>query len=271
MTKLRLLQLPILTLVLGLVQSCGINSDLMLKTPKDYEFASLDSLRVRENSDQYVIRVDDILQFRFQVNNGTQILDMSAGTVDNGQGGAQAGMQMNAVTDIPYIINADSLVKLPALGYVNLVGKTIIEAEEYLQNAYKHLYVDPFVQVFVTNKRVLVFPGSGGDAMVVDLINNNTTLIEAIALAGGITERGRAKMIKLVREIDHQRKVFLIDLSTIDGLKHVDLIVQNGDYIYVEPVPQIGKEVLRDIAPIFSILASTGGLIFTVLRLTENQ
>lgn len=255
--------IPFIALVF-LVGSCNVNSDLMLKTPKDYEYEPLDSLRSKLNNEEYIIKVDDIIQFRFQTNNGIRILDIAAGT---NEGGGMVGNQMNSVSAIQYVINADSLVKLPYINQVNLVGKTIREAERFLQEAYKNYYVDPFIQITVTNKRVLVFPGNGGDAQVVNLMNNNTTLIEAIALAGGISDRGKARRIKLIREVEGERKVFLIDLSTIDGLSHVDVVVQNGDYIYIEPAPQLGREVFVEIAPIFSILSSTFAIIFAISRL----
>ena len=265
MSKIKFLKFFSSFLILILIQSCGVNSDLMLKTPKDYEFASLDSLRSKANNEEYIIKVDDIIQFRFQITNGSRILDIAAGTLEGG--GATVGSQLNSVSGIPYVVQPDSLVKLPYINQVNLVGKTIREAENYLQDAYSSYYVDPFIQISVTNKRVLIFPGSGGDAQVVNLKNNNTTLVEAIALAGGITDRGRAAKIKLIREVNGERKVYLIDLSTIDGLKNVDLIVQNGDYIYVEPTPQLGREIFIQVAPIFSIFSSTVAVILAVSRL----
>ena len=255
----KLLQILIAVFIL---QSCGINSDLMLKTPKGYEFESLDSLSASADDDEYIIKINDIVQFRFQTNNGIRILDIAAGTGENNTG--NAGLQANAVSNISYVINADSMVKLPYIKEVNLVGKTIREAESYLQDAYSSYYVDPFVQINVVNKRIFVFPGNGGDAQVVTLLNNNTTLVEAIALAGGIRDRGRASKIKLIRGKEGERKVYLIDLSTIEGLEYVDLIVQNGDYIYVEPTPQLGREILTQIAPIFSIITSTLAVIIAV-------
>jgi len=237
----------------------------MLKTPKDYEFESLDSLRVSENNMEYIIHINDILEFNFQIRKGSRILDMSAGTLDEGGAAGANRMAQNIGTN--YVVQADSLVKLPYINEVNLVGKTIREAELFLQKSYENFYVDPFVQLRVTNKRVFVFPGSGGDAQVVNLLNNNTTLVEVIALAGGIRDRGRASKIKLIRETDGNRKVYLIDLSTIEGLENVDLIVQNGDYIYVEPTPQLGREVFSEIAPFLSILTSTIAVIFAVRNL----
>lgn len=146
-----------------------------------------------------------------------------------------------------------------------MVGYTIREAEVYLQEAYSELYINPFVQITVTNKRVIVFPGNGGDAKVIYLANNNTTLLEVIAMAGGITERGRASRIKLIRkDVNGKRIVYRIDLSTIAGLEYTDILVQANDYIYVEPVPELGREILKEMAPVISIITS-GAIVISVI------
>lgn len=235
--------------------SCGINSNLMLKTDRDYQFAPIDSLNATKND--YMIDVNDIIQVRFFTNNGLKVLDISSAT----EGGTQAQI-FNPNNTLSYVIQSDSLVRLPVLGLVNIVGLTIREAEVRLQSMYSEFYVDPFIQIAVTNKRVVVFPGDGGEAQVIYLQNNNTTLMEVIALSGGIAERGRASRIKLIRKDENgERKVYKIDLSTIEGLQYVDLIVQANDYIYVEPVPELGKEILQEVAPIVSLVTSTALLI----------
>lgn len=253
----------IFTVLLGLfgLQSCGINSDLMLKTPKDYNFDEIDVDSANASKNEYIIHVNDIVKFQFYTNKGIKVLDIVSGSTGGNQGQA-----LSASNSMSYTIMNDSVVKMPVLGDVNLVGMSIREAEMFLENRYSEFYVDPFVQVSVTNKRIIVFPGSGGDAQVVYLTNNNTTLLEVLALAGGITDRGRASKIKLIRDVDGVKKVYLIDLSTIEGLQYTDLILQNGDYIYVEPSPQLGKEILQEIAPIFSIITSTVGIIYILIQ-----
>ena len=241
------------------MQSCGINSDLMLKTPKGYVFDKLDVDSANAAKNEYIIQVNDIIKFVFYTNKGQKVLDIATST----NGGTQNSGLSNSMK---YTIMSDSLVKLPTIGEHNIVGKSIREAELYIENEFKNLYVDPFVQVSVENKRVIVFPGSGGDSKVVYLKNNNTTLLEVLALAGGISERGRASKIKLMRDRDNDKKVYLIDLSTIEGLQYTDLVVQNGDYIYIEPVPELGKEILKEIAPIVSIISSAA-VIISVLTL----
>ncbi len=90
--------------------------------------------------------------------------------------------------------------------------------------------------------------------------------MEALAQAGGITERGKANTIKLMRKVNGERKVYVMDLSTIDGLKYVDMIVQANDYIYVEPTPELAKEISQDVVPIVSLLSSAI-IIFSAISL----
>lgn len=259
MKRNKSLNIIVIALIILGFNSCGINSDLMLKTEKGYEFTAIDSLNA--SKDEYKIDVNDILQFRFFTNDGQRILDLSSAS-EPGQ-----NQLFNPNNSLNYVVQKDSLVNFPALGEVNLVGMTIREAENFMGNKYSGLYINPFVQISVTNKRVIVFPGSGGDAQVLYLENNNTTLLEALALAGGISERGRASRIKLIRKNEAgKRDVYQIDLSTIEGLAYTDILVQANDYIYVEPVPQIGRELLQEAAPIISLITSA---IFVISYVTK--
>lgn len=260
MKRFKRLSILLIGIVALLLSSCGINSNLMLKTDKDYVFAEIDS--INSTKDEYELDVNDIIQFRFFTNNGQRILDLSTSSE---QGQNQLFNPNNAIN---YIIQKDSLINFPAIGKLNLVGMTMREAELFLETSYSGLYVNPFVQISVTNRRVIVFPGNGGEAKVLYLANNNTTLLEAIALAGGITERGRASRIKLIRKDESgQRQVYRIDLSTIEGLQYTDILVQANDYIYVEPVPEIGRELLKEIAPIISLISSAAIVISVITKL----
>ncbi|MFT4601086.1 MAG: polysaccharide export outer membrane protein [Arenicella sp.] len=249
-------------IVLGLstlvIQSCGINSNLLLRTDKDYQFADVDSLNATKND--YQIDKNDILQLRFFTNDGFKLLDIA--TLE----GNSQNQLFNPNNSLNYVIQNDSMVNLPVLGKVNLVGESIREAEKHLSDLYSADYVDPFVQIAVTNRRVIVFPGNGGEAQVLYMANNNVTLLEALALAGGVAERGRANRIKLIRKTaEGKRRVYKIDLSTIDGLAYADIIVQANDYIYVEPDPELGREILGEVAPVISLISSAAVIVALIL------
>ncbi len=234
-------------LSLLLATSCGVNSNLMFQTKNDKNF-KYDSIPMRP-IEQYKLSADDKITFTLTTKDGAPIIERMSGIRDDR---TAAGNN----TQIDYLINQNGEANLPILGMVKIGGLTVTETETLLSSLYSKEYQQPFVQVKVTNQRVIVFPGNGSDAKVIPLQNTNTTLMEALAQAGGITERGKANTVKLMRKVEGKREVYLIDLSTIDGLIYADMIVQANDYIYVEPNPQVTKEVIKDVAPVISIISS---------------
>lgn len=237
-----------LVAALSLLQSCGINSNLMFKEHKgDSQVIYLtDSIPMFPIED-YRISPDDKIAFTMATNDGTKIVEQISGV---SSGNSASG------SPIEYIVRRDGKVELPVIGKVMVMGLTIEELEDTLELRFSHEYKRPFVQAQVTNQRVIVFPGNGSDAVVVPLLNANTTLMEALAKAGGIADRGRASRIKLIRVVNGERLAYSIDLSTLKGLKHVDMVVQASDYIYVEPSPQLAKEIAADVVPVVSLISS---------------
>jgi polysaccharide export outer membrane protein len=225
----------------------------MFKAPKG-DHAKNDSIPMFP-SEEYTISVDDKLTFSLSTNNGTKIIESMSGIRADGAGSSGASNE--------YIVRKSGKAELPILGEVHVQGLTISKCEDTLQQLFSKEYQDPFVQLKVTNQRVIVFPGNGSDARVIPLLNSNTTLMEAIAQAGGITERGKANTIKLMRRENGERKIYKIDLSTIEGLKYVDMVVQANDYIYIEPTADLAKETIKEVAPIVSIISSAI-ILFTV-------
>lgn len=236
----------ILILLLG---SCGINSNLMFKEQKGGEpvVYITDSIPKFPEQD-YTISPDDKIAFTMTTNNGSTIVENLSGISEGSKGAAGSSIE--------YIVRSDGRVELPVVGKMYVQGFTIEQLEDSLQKAFSTEYKNPFVQAKVTNQRVIVFPGSGSDAVVVPLENANTTLMEALAKAGGITERGKSSGIKVIRLVNGKRVAYGIDLSTMEGLKYVDMVVQANDYIYVEPTPELARELAEDVVPIVSLLSS---------------
>lgn len=229
------------------MNSCKIlRPNLMLTTPPGYKYANLNDSLARLT---YLLAPNDIISFQIFTNDGFKMVDV----INN----AQASFFVKAEATI----EADGTIKMPMVGRVKLAGLTIQEAEKKLENLYSEYYIKPFVRLFVNNKRVIVFPGNNAVAKVIPLQNNNTTVLEAIALAGGIPEDGKAYKVKLIRTLpDGKSVVYLLDLSTIDGLSQGQTTVLANDIIYVEPRYRPIQALVRDISPIASLLLTT--LIF---------
>lgn len=254
----------IILLGIFLYTGCGINSNFMFQPEKDFEY---DEIPEGDANKEYLISPNDKLQLRLFANDGFKIINITSSSGNSD--GNRNNNNFNNNNTLTYLVQEDSTVKLPILNDVKLAGFTVQGAADTLESMYAEYYVEPFAQVTVMNRRVVVFPGNGGDAKVITLTNNNTTVLEALARAGGITDRGKAKNIKIMRKVKGVRKIYKIDLSTMDGLSEADMTVQANDYIYVKPVPQISRELLREIAPIISIISSAA-VVISVVRTIQQ-
>lgn len=244
----------ILLLAVVAMASCNINRNLMFKTDHDYVFDQpADSAEVND----YRISPNDFLLMRMFSNKGARLLEVTAGVSD--------GNQLANLPNISFLVEPDGTIDFPEIGRVNLGGLTIVEAEHKLEELYTEYYNDPYVILRVTNNRVVVFPGSGGEAQVITLTNNNVTLIEALALAGGIAQRGDARKVKLIRRKPEKTEVYQMNLATIEGIDAARMIVQANDVIYVDPIPQLPAEVLQDVAPVITLISSIA-LIYAIVQ-----
>jgi len=248
--------LPLLLLCLA-ISSCNINPSVMFKTPRDFEYNTEQTI----GNVEYRITPNDIIGFSVYTNDGFKLIDMTTSAVSINQPlGNNANDNMTR-----FLVEPDGMVKLPIIGKVKVSGMTIREAEKSLEGLYATFYNKPFVMISVLNRRVLVFTGEGGLGKVVPLQNENVTLIEALALAGGVNDRGKSKKIKLIRGDMRNPKVMLINLGTMEGAKNSNLMLQANDIIYVEPAPQTSTEIFQQIAPIVGIITSIA-LVITIIN-----
>ncbi len=236
-----------------LLSGCGwLNPNIMLKTGKDFQYTKFPDSTT--NTKEYRLSPNDLIEFNIYSNDGFKLVDLTS----SGSGNVNFRLQ----NSLEYLIDPEGFSKLPILGRTKISGYTIKEAQVFLEEKYAAYYIKPFVIIRVINKRVIIFPGNAGSAKVINLSNNNTSLIEVIALAGGITDDGKAKQVKLIRNNTSGTKdVFLIDLSKIEGIKQGSMVVQANDIIYIEPRRRISNKLVQEIAPVVSILSS----IFVVM------
>lgn len=223
----------------------------MFRTPTNYEYDPIPQV----DSIEYRISPFDRIQFNLFTNDGYRLIDVVGQQQGGGGGGAQ-NIQAIRQFGLNYLVEADGQVKLPTLGRTQLAGLTIKEAEIMLEERYEEFYRKPFILIQVTNNRVIVSPGQGGVAQVVN-INENMTVLEVLARSGGIATRGNASKIKVIRDVGDKKEVYNLDLSKIEGIYQCDMVVQANDIIYVQPNPEIARGILRDITPVVTLITTT--------------
>lgn len=244
-------KLFLLFLILPFFSCRTLNPNLMFQTGKGYPFAA-DS--ANSHPAEYLIAAEDNIEMHLFTNEAFKL-------VDNSQGGS-----FNSTGQIfSYLVESDGGMKLPLLGKVPVRGLTVQQTEKLLEQKYAEYFVSPFVKLRVTNRQVLIFSGDGGTGSIVNLQNENTTLVEALTMAGGVHGRGKAYNIKLIRGDLKNPQIFQVDLSTMEGIKKSNLTVQSKDIIYVEPSPDYTAKILVQISPYVTLLTTTL-LVFNLLK-----
>ena len=244
---------PLLFFILMLnLSSCKIfYPNWMLRENRENYYFEI----AKQQSDLQLIAVGDRLSFVLKARDGYELVDVleaSQSTIATAQA-------------ITYLVREDGNCEFPLLGDMKVTGYTRKQLEDLLEKKYSNLYNDPFIILTVTNRRAFVFMGVGGGS-VVTLTNENTKLIELLAMVGGIHENAKASKIRIIRGDYKHPNIKKIDLSTIEGLKDCDFVIQPNDLIIVDPTTKVVPAILGEIAPILSLL-STVLTLYLVFKL----
>lgn len=225
----------------------------------DEDFTKEDVSSAKELIERnYLLKPSDRLQLDVFTNDGERLIDpnFEIALLSGGGQGAQQLLQQRERFE--YIIQDDSIVTFPLVGDMNLVGMSLYEAELKVAELFDEFYEDSFIKLRISNRRVFVLGGSGGQ--VIPLANENMGVIEVIALAQGVDRFSKANNIRLIRGDE----VYLINLGTISGMKSSNMGVKPDDVIYIEPWRRPWIESLRDASPIVSIVSSLVTLAFVI-------
>lgn len=252
--------------VLAALTGCdALYPSMMLKTPRHYQF---DQLHDSTTAVNYKISPNDFLNMRLFSQDGFHIIDLTDQSNIAGASGSGGSAATGITTSIDYLVESDGTVTLPVAGKVQVTGLTIREATVMLEKVYSKYYIRPYILLAVDNRRVIVFPGDPGTAKVIPLVNNNTTVIEALALAGGLTESGKAKEVKLIRGDPTKPQIYLLNLATIKGIKEGNTILQANDIIYVTPQRRPTLALLERVTPILSGITA---ILLTIVLLNGQK
>jgi polysaccharide export outer membrane protein len=247
--------------------SCGIlNQNNMFKT--DGEVVNDTILNAISNAEKnYIIKKNDYLDITVYTNKGERIVDPNQEMVK--QLGSGSSTVSTGIDKIKFLVETNGEVKLPLLGYLYVEGYTLRKLDSLLQTKYSEYYTEAFVVSKVLNKRVFVLGNAGSKsdliAKVIPLENENMTLVEVLVLAGGLDHLAKSNKIRLIRGDLKKPNVYLIDLSTIQGVRNSQLNIQPNDIVYVERQRRVVTQFLTEILPVIS-LVNTILLFYVVIK-----
>ncbi len=246
------MRIPYILLIIFMTSCASYKQNIMFKSTETTSAEKLkkNALGTEKN---FEIAKNDRLTIEVYSNGGERLIDNNPELSK-----INPNTQSSNEDEPTYLIDLKGLIKLPMINEIKLEGLTVKQAEEVLQKEYARFFKDPFVKLSFVNKRVIVLGALGGQ--VIPMENENTTLVEVLALAKGLDNNAIAHNMRLIRG----DKVYEIDFSTIDGYRNGNMLMQTGDIVYVEPVRRPFSEAMRDYAGIISMLVGLATLITVI-------
>lgn len=257
----------LLLCALALLASCVPNRKYVYLQRNDVNKADLpvDTI-VRSYAYQnfeYRIQPEDILSIRFESLTSKEYDFLSRESPVSGQA---LGQNANPLM-IGELVDVEGNVPFPVIGKVKVAGLTVYEAQDTLQKIANQYLQSPLVKVRLINFRVTIL-GEVAKEGTIELNNNRVTLMEAIGLAGGLTDLADKKNVKLIRIKDGKTDVQYIDLLDEAFVQSPNFFVHQNDLLIVPALRQ--RPYRKYFGQNVSMIISTLTLLVLTINLIRN-
>jgi len=141
-------------------------------------------------------------------------------------------------------VQPDGFVTLREIGDVHVAEKTVPELTESLCEAYGKIMASPSIAIVLRNFEKPYFVAGGQVARPGKYeLRGDITLTEAVAMAGGFTDKSKHSQVLLFRRVSAQwSEAKVIDVKKMLNAKNLgeDMFLQPGD-MFVVPQNRISK------------------------------
>lgn len=134
-----------------------------------------------------------------------------------------------------YPIDENGNINLPTVGRVKVQGQTMDQAQLLLQQKVTAYVRDANVLVKLLSFKITVL-GEVRQPGRYFIYNPQATILEALGMAGDLSEFGNRENVKLIRQTANGSEVVLVNLTDANLLKSPYYYLQPNDALYVEPL-----------------------------------
>ena len=173
-----------------------------------------------------------------------------------------------------FVVDDHGNVRIPSLGEMNVLGYTVEEVREKLEERLLKDYFKEEANIFVTVKLAGIRYTINGEISSPGsniIYRDQVSIMEAIANSGDITLTGDRKDVVIIRQYPAGQKVHHIDLTRLDAMNSPYYYIKPNDLILINPLPQkslgtgtTGLQSFTTILTVFTALTTTI-LLFTRL------
>lgn len=161
-----------------------------------------------------------------------------------------------------YTVSDSGNIEIPVLGRVKVAGKTMDEAISAIRQRADTYLKDATVIVKLISFKISVI-GEVSRPGTYNNFNNQLTVLEAISMAGDITDYGNRRKILVLRPTADGTRSFRLDLTNSNILTSDGFFLLPNDIVYVEPIK---NKTFRINMPTISLAFTTVSTLILILN-----
>lgn len=163
-----------------------------------------------------------------------------------------------------YLVDNEGYIIFPVLGKIFVKGMTMAQLRQELEGRLTEYLSDPLVSIRQLNFNITVLgevkrPGQYTST------TDKVTLLQALGMAGDMTDYGDRTKVKLVRNEDGVDKTVNIDFTDKNITSSPYYYMQQNDVLYVEP--DVIKRKSANVDPNRNLAFQIGGVVLGVASL----
>ena len=165
-----------------------------------------------------------------------------------------------------YTVNKEGYIDYPLTGLVEVKNLTVEQAKDKLQNELSKYVKETALMVKLANFDVTII-GEVTRPGKYKIYQSEISILEALALAGNVTNFAKTESVKLVRRTDNGSEIITLDVDKADILSSPYYYLKPNDIVYIEPlkIKQWGFTTFP-----YSTVMSVISLGITIFALYQN-
>ena len=207
------------------------------------------------------IQSGDVLEIKVTAFDENAVRPFNLYSMNNSSSPGQLSGQTAQLAPQVYLVDNEGFIYFPVLGKLYIKGMTLAQLRADLEKRLLTYLAEPLVSIKQLNFNVTVLgevknPGQHTSA------SDKITILQALGLAGDMTDYGNRTNVKLIREEEGISKTYVIDFTDKNITSSPYYYMQQNDVLYVEP--DMIKKKSANIDPNRGLVFQIGGVALGV-------
>ncbi len=140
-----------------------------------------------------------------------------------------------------FLVDANGNIEYPRLGMIKVEGLSKSALENLIKTKLEGQLNNPTVVIRFLNYRITIL-GEVNTPGTFNVPTERINILEALGLAGDVTEFGKRNTIKVLRDFEGRREMATIDLTKGAFFNSPYFQLQQNDVVFVEQTPEKLKQ-----------------------------